>query len=324
MKRPFSLFSMRYWCPPLWFRILMKINGNIYRSMFSRYPLSDHSNSLSCDPLFIIGAGRSGTTLLRSMLVAGGQISITPETQIIHNLATKYPILQGLGWEDLSCFIVSMFEGHVGYEMWNINVYPVYQKLKNLPEKQRSLAKIIDEVFRFYAEQKFPNAQLWGEQSPIHTFYLPYIHAIFPRARYLHLLRDGRDVVSSWVKKNGDDYLPEAVYRWQISVERFRAFQKKMNPNQVIEIRYEDLVQNPEKVLKEICLFVGIDYSSEMLDYWKLPSTIESKYKEHHRNLEKPVFTSSIGRWRERLSLSQQKDVEQLLSDTLRDLDYIS
>ena len=61
--------------------------SGIARKLFNRYPLSDHKGTLSCQPVFVISAGRSGTTLLRSMLAASFQIAIPPETQIIHLLA---------------------------------------------------------------------------------------------------------------------------------------------------------------------------------------------------------------------------------------------
>jgi len=174
-----------------------------------------------------------------------------------------------------------------------------------------------------YANQAFPQAKIWGDQSPLHTFYLPYIHRIFPNAKYLYMIRDGRDVVTSLVTRFGDDYLFEAVHRWKVSLQRTKQFQKKISPDRNMEVRYENLVKDPENTIKQVTEFLGIDYSPIMLDYWKLPSTVEHKYKNFHVNLGKPVFASSIGKWRERLTKQQQDYVIRHLAVDLQKLGYL-
>ncbi|MCJ7519124.1 MAG: sulfotransferase [Anaerolineaceae bacterium] len=297
---------------------------NLTHCVLERYPLADKSGSLSCAPMFIISSGRSGTTLMRSMLVASGNVAIPAETQIIHALAVKFPLLFGLGWEGLTRAIIADFESHPNFPLWESNLTTAYRKTADLPRKERSLARIIDEVYMTYASEKFPNAKLWGDQSPIHTFALPYIHKVFPNARYMHLLRDGRDVVSSMVKRHGDDYLYEAVYRWKTSIKRINAFIKKIPPEQYLEVRYEDLVQHPEDTLIRVSRFLGIEYTSKMLDYWKLPSTIEHKYKTFHVNLGKPVFPTSIGKWKERLNEEQQSYILKQITPELKSLGYLN
>jgi protein-tyrosine sulfotransferase len=321
----FNLWK-KYWCPPLWLNRLLNGGINFSHSIFERYPLADGSGSLSCDPLFIISSGRSGTTLMRSMLAASGEIAIPAETQIIHILAAKFPLLFSLGWEGLSHVIISDFEATNNFPLWEINLAPAYKKTEELPFKERSLARIIDEVFETYASEKFPDAKLWGDQSPIHTFALPYIQKIFPRAKFMHMLRDGRDVISSYmVKRNTNQYndLNEAIYRWKTSIERTADLKKSIPAEQYLEVRYEDLVLQPEESLRRTSQFLGIGYSSKMLDYWKMPSTIENKYYSYHANLGKPVFPSSIGKWKERLSEDQQTFILRNITSELKSLGYL-
>lgn len=257
------------------------------------------------------------------MLVAGGQIAIPAETQIIHRLAVLFLTTRSLGWEDQARLVIAAFESHKFFPLWQINLSDVYRKVFALPEQERSLARIIHEVYKSYAAQAFPGAKTWGDQSPLHTFYLPYINRIFPRARYIHMLRDGRDVTASLVSRFGDDHLFESVLRWKTSLKRVKQLQKIVAPGQFIEVRYETLVREPEFTLNQISKFIGIDFSTAMLDYWKLPSTIEHKYDSYHRNLEKPVFDSSIGKWKEVLNSSQQQYVTRKLSRELQELRYI-
>ena len=287
------------------------------------YPLFRERDLKFDQPVFIIGAGRSGTTLLRSMLVAGGQIAIPPETQIVHKMALLFKTTRSLGWADQARLVISAFESHRFFPLWQVNLGGVYQKILALPKNERSLARIIDEVYMTYAAQSFPGAKVWGDQSPIHTFYLPYIKRIFPQARYIHLLRDGRDVTASLVSRFGENHLYESVLRWKTSLKRINQFRKQIQSRQYLEVRYEDLVREPEQVLQQVCQFIGIDYSTVMLDYWKLPSTIEHKYDSYHKNLEKPVFDSSIGKWMEVLNAEQQQYVLEKMSRELKELGYL-
>jgi hypothetical protein len=314
--------KIKYAQVPFSIKVILRYLRIIPRFIIKRYPLTSSRDNLSCQPLFIISSGRSGTTLMRSMLVAGGQIAIPPETKIIHTLPAKFIAYHGLSWEEISRLIISAFESQKYFHLWEFNMSPAYQSALRLPKNQRSLAKIIDEVFLAYANEKAPGAKIWGDQSPLHTYYLRLISRVFPEAKYVHLLRDGRDVISSLVERYGDDYLNEAIYRWKTSLKRSDEMRKRLNDQQYLEVRYEYLVEKPESVLKEVSQFLNIDYSSDMLDYWKLPSTIEHRYNPFHKNLGKPVFTSSIGKWRERLTPSQQEVVLHKISGDLENLGY--
>jgi hypothetical protein len=270
----------------------------------------------------IVSAGRSGTTLLRSMLVAGGQIAIPPETWLLDKLPARFLSAQGLGWEDLSRLVISSFESHAHYHLWETNLYPAYEQAMALPKEQRSLARLIDLTYRMYAARNFPDATDWGDQSPLHTFYIPWIRAVFPQAKFLHLIRDGRDAIASMVERFGPGYLEEGTIRWMKSIECVNRFRKNPGTAQLLEIRYEDLVSHAPEMLQAISEYAGIAYSRKMLDYWKLPSTVEHKYYTGHRNLSKPVFASSVGSWKERLTPEQQSYVLNKTSALLVSLGY--
>lgn len=322
-KKSKVMIRLKYAQVPMALRELSRLAGKLGNALGRHYPLYRDTDLQAEQPVVIISSGRSGTTLMRSMLVAGGQIAIPAETQIIHTLPIKFRTTRGLSWEDQVRLVIASFESHRNFPLWQVNLGDAYQKALALPENERSLARIINEVYFTYAAQAFPEAKVWGDQSPIHTFYLPYIKKVFPKARYMHLLRDGRDVVSSMVTRHGDDYLFEAVLRWKTSLTRISHFQQGLTPDQYIEVRYENLVREPEPTLQKVCDFIGIEYTQRMLDYWKLPTTIEHKYKSFHENLGKPVFDSSIGKWRERLTAPQQEYVMQQLTTELWELGYL-
>lgn len=307
-------YRYRYW--PTWLLRGIDIGLHIRKS-FERYPLRDQVDSLSCQPLFIISAGRSGTTLLRSILVAGKEIAIPPESWHIPLSVRRYLSLRHLGWEDLSRLIIALFESTSHFQLWNTNLYPAYQKVINLPSNERSLSRIIDEVFVCYWQQNFPDAKLWGDKSPINTLNLPRIYELFPKAKYLHMVRDSRDSISSMVAKGLDINL--ATTRWVNSIKQVVSLQNRLGKNQFLEVRYEDLVTEPVTTVSNSCRFLGLDYEDKMLDFWKAPTTIEHQEYDHHRNISKPIFTDSVGQWKKRLT---PQDIQNITMKTKIWLDY--
>ncbi|MBN1483081.1 MAG: sulfotransferase [Chloroflexia bacterium] len=310
-------------CPPLGLVRWRDLGRYLFRLLWPgmHYPLADQANSLSCQPLFIISSGRAGTTLLRSMLVASSQVAIPPEAHVFRLAIRRFQSLQGLGWKDLSRLVVALFESHHLFHLWETNLAPVYQQVEELPEKERSLARIIDEIFSRYIQERFPEALLWGDQSPINTLYLAWIYRTFPQGKYIHLLRDGRDVVSSMLGTKRTT-LERATNRWIITVEQSLQLQQQIETSQFLEVRYEDLVTYPAETLQKICHLLGITYNEQMLEYWKQPTTLEHKHFDFHRNLDQPVFTSSIGKWKQRLTLEQQRYVLSKTSNLLERLQY--
>jgi protein-tyrosine sulfotransferase len=289
----------------------------------TRYPLAARSgDDLFCDkPLFIIGAWRSGTTLLRSMLIAGNNIGIPPEYPILHRLTQKFLMMQHQSWTAICREILQSFISTQEIELWEMSLENLDSQLANIPPHQQSLAKIIDEINFAYVAKHFPQAQMWGDQSPLHTFYFPWIKPIFPNARYLHLLRDGRDVIASNVTSRGHK-VPEATAYWKTAIKRVESLKSEENDSQFLEIRYEQLVSEPENTLQIISSFLDIPYTDEMLNYWQTSHAVNYTKFDRHKNLSRPVFTASIGKWKQRLSEEEQQYMLRRIKPELERLGY--
>lgn len=298
---------------------------------FSRYPLADQADSLSCRPLFVVSAGRSGTTLLRSMLVAGGEIAIPPESNVLPMSILRFPLWQSQGWEQTAQKVINSLEAHEAFPVWEVSMDAAHEAVRSLPEKERSLARIIDEIFKCYTAQKFPSVGVWGDQTPLNTYYLPWILRVFPKARYLHIVRDGRDTIASYLEKgekegrhNRKAMLAKHSRAWAMSIQETQRLERRLQgTDQFLEIRYEQLVSNPKQTLEQVCAFAGIPHHPDrMLQFHKSSTTVEHKYQQHHANLSKPLFTSSIGRWTERLQPEEQAYVVQRIGPLLEKLGY--
>lgn len=283
--------------------------------------LADGHDQLEHQPLLFQSAGRSGTTLLRSMLVAGGDIAIPPESYILCWAALKFHATRRLPWPDQCMTILELFDQSPVFHLWDFDVLGVRHDAFALPPERQNLACLLDLIYRAYGARHFPAATRWGDQSIENTLQIQWLLKVFPEGKYLHVLRDGRDVASSWVEQGRP--VDNAVDMWLIDLEKVGWLRKRLPPACFHEVRYEELVTDPERALVGVCEFAGIPYRPEMLDYWRHDTTVEHKDDpELHGNLAKPVFTASVGSWRERLSPDEQQVVIDRLGAALTEQGY--
>ena len=293
-----------------------------FQNPFSnRYQVINDESNLSCIPFFIIGSGRSGNTLLRSILSGNSDISIPPESYRIPFAIKKFHIFNNRDWEDIVPQVLKEFEDCKEFYTWEIDITDVQKRLEDIADSKRTLSNIFDELFCTYAEKHSPGSKIWGDKTPMNTLYLDWIGTVFPRSKFIHIIRDGRDVASSYLKMERYDTILEAANRWINSIESAQSFGSKIKEN-YIEIRYEELVTKPEEVIKDTCDFLDIDYDSKMLDHTKQVKKLGDTDKEHHSNLSKPISSDSVGKWRNNLSESDQESITKLLHKHLQRLGY--
>jgi hypothetical protein len=193
-------------------------------------------------PIFIVGCQRSGTTLLRLMLDSHPRISCGPETGLLSDLAT-------------------LTRENAGY-------------LRNygLPDEywDRKFAEFFHSFKHDYASSK--GKSRWADKTPKYALSLDYILRLFPGCQIVHLVRDGRDVVASHRDRWGYWSAIKATVKWPRYIRAARAAGSKLPPERYIEIRYEDLVREPELVLRRL-----LDFLHEPWD----PAVLEHDKKQH-------------------------------------------
>jgi len=293
-----------------------------FQNPFSnRYQVINDESNLSCIPFFIIGSGRSGNTLLRSILSGNSDISIPPESYRIPFAIKKFHIFNNRNWEDIVPQVLKEFEDCKEFYTWEIDITDAQKRLENIADSKRTLSNIFDELFCTYTEKHSPGSKIWGDKTPMNTLYLDWIGTVFPRSKFIHIIRDGRDVASSYLKMERYNTILEAANRWINSIESAQSFGSKIKEN-YMELRYEELVTKPEEVIKDTCDFLDIDYDSKMLDHTKQVKKLGDTDKEHHSNLSKPISSDSVGKWRNNLSESDQESITKLLHKHLQRLGY--
>ncbi len=295
----------------------------LLKGFIRRFPLRGKQPELSCRPFFIIGSGRSGNTLLRAIINQHTDICIPPESYVLGRVIRNYQFFSFLPWPLLTRIVISEFESFHQFHTWEINLRDFYQVALNLPEEKRNLAKLLDLFYMYYAEIKCPGATRWGDKTPTNTFFVPLINKVFPEAKYIHIIRDGRDVVSSYLAAKLYSDTKEASSRWLRSVVAAQSFGAKIGTTRYLEVFYEDLVRQPVTVIQSVCDFLEIDFKPDMLRFWENAASLGDTKIDHHKNLFNPINQNSIGKWQQSLSHEDQLLVEKMLEDKLTELNYL-
>ncbi len=280
---------------------------------------------------FVVGATRSGTTLLRLMLDAHPGLAIPSETHFIPELIGARE-RHGAGREQLLELIVSHRRwGDFGLEPAELDA--AWARLDPLtgPDAVRAF-------FRLYAAKLGKPGARWGDKTPGYVKSMREIQAYLPEARFVHLIRDGRDVALSVLKQDwGPQSIEAAAERWRSRVLRGRAQQPYLGF--YIEVKFEDLVLDTERELRRICEFIELDFDPAMLGYHETaeqrlqekaralprahgaPQAAEKRLASHAKTFE-PPNPELIGTWRERMSRADRAAYEALAGDLLGELGY--
>ena len=283
------------------------------------YPLHLNEN---LRPFFIVGSGRSGTTLLRRILYAHPELHIPPENHVMRNTIPLFYEHRKQRWEVLVYLALSGLDLHPQFETFEMNLLPLARKLVKTPHHQRSLAFIFDQFYRYHAHLKGRSCQRWGDKTPLNVFYLERILSVFPDAQVIHMVRDGADVIPSYLKMGRYEQIEEAAKRWKRSIEAGRRFIEQ-HPSHCVEVRYESLVTQPEKSVRRISDFLQITYHESMIHSEAYFNSMgDTVMRSHHHHAAKPISTESIGKGRREMTISERKTLQTLIGKQLAQLGY--
>jgi hypothetical protein len=249
---------------------------------------------LEARPIFVIGVGRSGTTLLRLMLHHHPRIAIPYESHFIPRYHAELASFGDLGDDANALRLITRILDEDIVKLWD-HRFDAQRILARL--RERSFSGIIDAVYVDYAAGH--GKERWGDKS-YYLDQLPIIHLLFPAAQYIHIIRDGRDVAASVLKLSwGPANLIAAAEWWNNHVWLGRRLGAILGGERYLEVRYEDLVEDPVGKLGQICKFLKEEYSPEMLDYHKAAkAAIPSEWQHQHHNVDAPPKTARAYAWK--------------------------
>jgi hypothetical protein len=278
-------------------------------------------NSTTKVPFFIIGCPRSGTTLLQLLINSHPKIAIPPESHIFVRFSKIFENYGDLNYKaNLKLFVQDLLKDY-HIRDWDLGV-SVDDFCDQLKEK--SLRNVIALLLELYAQKDLKIR--WGDKTPQHMLHVREIKKIFPEAKFIHLIRDGRDVaVSSSRIFVGPPSIYGIAHEWRKYIEIFDKFKKNLNHNEYLEVRYEDLVRNPEAELKKIFIFLKEEPIAASKGQ-NLPNSTAKEYyiqtDAHMLSLNAPISDKKIGTYKKKFTTREIEIFETITKDSLTKLGY--
>jgi len=243
---------------------------------------------------FVLGSGRNGSTLLATILNAHPNFIVPPEQYILpYAIMRRYVFFF---WSSKSWInnIVSLFNNDNKNRNWNLN-------LDNLNTKTKDIPKLFSEIFNRYKDENKSTAIYWGDKTPLNTHFMRFIFPEFKSAKYIFLIRDPRDVMSSYKKYKGKnfDYRSYSIWKWQDSIKTLDYLKLRTN---LLIVRYEDLVEKTNSEMNKIQSFLEVDIIENLANIKMDISNMRVENMAHHQNLRSPISNRSVGKWKNDLS----------------------
>jgi hypothetical protein len=268
--------------------------------------------------VFVVGCGRSGTTLLRLMLDAHPDLAIPPESHFLSRFGhalDRYAVPGGGVHAELLANDVLRTKT---FRAWEVPDEDVLTRVRSL--RSPSFADVVDAVYTAYAEPR--GASRWGDKTPRYVLDIPLFDRLFPGSRFVHIIRDGRDVAMSLrsVRFGPNDPMGAAGF-WE---RRVRAGMRDGGAlgGRYHEVRYEALVADPERELRAICAAIDLPWDPAMLDYpQRVPSALPEDRRSQHRHEDRPP-TAGLRDWRTEMPPADVAAFEAVAGRLLDDLGY--
>jgi hypothetical protein len=261
------------------------------------------------DPIFIVGTERSGSNLLRAILNAHENICIPHPPHIMNELAHLVPrygdLSQDRNFRRLIDHAVRVVELH--FAPWDIEVD---RELVFKEAVGRDLYSIKRAIYEQYMRAK--RKTRWGCKSTFMIHHTAIVRKYHKTPKFIHLVRDGRDVAVSARDSVFNHFHPHYVSQlWSRQQKLAIQLSKELTADQFLTVRYEELTADPEKEVRKICGFLGEKYSDQMLKYASRPDSARlAGISKSWENLAKPILANNTKKYLTKLTADEIFAVE--------------
>jgi hypothetical protein len=269
-------------------------------------------------PFFIVGNDRSGTTMLRLIVDRGPEAAVPPESMFLTDLA---PLLLAGEPRDAAAAeqLMRQVWEHPKVRLWELGPAP--------PAVPGGL--VGEDAYRFIAAAPFEayaarhGKPRWGDKTPHYVHHVDHLLRLWPDARFVVLVRDGRDVALSLRRMPFGPNNAWAAAQWWARGIRAGARAQAEHPDAVLTVRYEDLAERPAEQVRRVCDFLGLSYSDAMLELEHVdPARIVPDQAAWFPTLFDGINTSAVGRWRREMGARDRRIFAALAGDELAQLGY--
>jgi hypothetical protein len=277
--------------------------------------------------VFIVGCPRSGTTLLKRVVDAHPEIAITRETHWITKL---------LSGEDAASLeapvtpaLLARLLADERFQRLALDPAPLERLVSG--DRPVSYAELVSAVYDQHGMKQ--GKPLVGDKTPRYVRHIPVLHELFPRARFVHLIRDGRDVCSSvlsWDNDRGrrvltrtaaweDEPVMTTAVWWEQLVRLGREAGAALGPELYRELTYESLVSAPARECAALCAFLRVPADDRMLAFHEGRPRDEPGVDA--KRAWQPI-TPGLRSWRTEMSATDRDAFEAVAGDLLDELGY--
>jgi hypothetical protein len=241
--------------------------------------------------IFLVGAPRSGTTILQSLLAAHPKITSFPETKFFHYL-----------WGDrLSHKLRDRMHQWFYEEIYRPELYDESEIYHRHSTSDR--IKWFIEILGQLAIEE--GNDIWLEKTPEHIYFIRDIVNYVPEAKFIHIVRNPLDVIASMRKATrtpnskhlwgGEWTLDFCIDRWKSSALVNYFFR---NASQHLVIRYEDLVEDKIRILSQCCYFIDVAYDVEMLRNYRSKAAKLGLGLPWHEGIERDIEPAIVAKYK--------------------------
>jgi hypothetical protein len=278
-------------------------------------------NDPQCSPpIFIVGVPRSGTTLLSAMLGAHPRLVCGPETHFFEQLGRcdARALRRRASWPKAAIDYLYAIE-HMGESIPANYGLTRPELAEALARREPSLASALSGMIDLYTERN--GKRRWVEKTPDHLPHVALIRRHYPDAPIVRIIRDPRDVATSLLRVSwGPPSLLSALTLWRDFDDRSARFFEV--DSRCHTLRYEDLVRDPEPVLRDLCRAVDEPFDPAMLDTTESSRLVNAANEAWKAKVAERVDASRVEAWRAILADDELRLVEAWLGDRLRAYGY--
>jgi Sulfotransferase family len=270
--------------------------------------------------LFIVGCGRSGTTVLRTVLDAHPELAVAHEGRFVVPLGLRRARYERPAGFDVDRFVAVLAGDRAVRTNLDLDADAIRRAVGERPVVD--LPDAVRRVFAWFALQR--GKARYGDKMPAYVLRIPLLAEMFPEARFVHIIRDGRDVALSSMAIDGNTQkVVELAINWDTRVGAGRAAGRELGPGRYHEVRYEALVSEPAPVVAELCSFLDLAYAPEMLQFFEQPDGVSAKVKANprHARLAEPLSPGERS-WRADMTHADLDAVEAVAGTRLSELGY--